>query len=99
MNKTGFVYIMTNADRSVLYTGVTSNLYRRVWEHRNKIFPQSFTSRYKCFMLVYYMQFDQIESAIMEEKRLKGGSRKQKEDLISYQNKEWKDLWIGMESR
>ena len=82
MKRRGAVYIMTNKRDGTLYTGVTSDLKKRVREHRESVFPDSFTSKYKCFKLVYYKQFDRIEDAIAEEKRLKGGSRIAKIKLI-----------------
>lgn len=92
MHKGGAVYIMTNKNNSVLYVGVTSDLRVRVWEHKNKVHPNSFTAKYNCNKLVYYNSFSSIEEAIAEEKRLKGGGRKQKIDLINSINPEWKDL-------
>jgi len=88
---------MSSPNRGVLYIGVTSNLRKRVWEHRNKAYPDSFTSRYNCVMLVYHTGFYSIEEAISEEKRLKGGSRKSKEALIDSMNPEWRDLWPEIE--
>lgn len=92
MHKGGAVYIMTNKNNSVLYVGVTSDLRGRAFEHKNKIHPNSFTAKYNCNKLVYYNSFSSIEEAIVEEKRLKGGGRKQKIDLINSINREWKDL-------
>ena len=89
----GAIYIMTNALKSVLYTGVTSDLIRRIQEHRNKIYPESFTAKYNVVHLVYYRTFSTIEEAISEEKRIKAGNRKQKNILINSINPEWKDLW------
>ncbi len=85
--------MMACPDKTTLYIGVTSNLYNRVWKHRNKYYTNSFTSKYNCVMLVYYSAFDRIEEAIAEEKRLKGCSRQYKESLINSMNQEWKDLW------
>jgi putative endonuclease len=93
MEKTGYVYIMTNPKNKVLYTGVTSGIANRVCEHRLKIHPKSFTARYNCIKLVYYQRFDAIEEAILEEKRIKAGSRRQKEALINAKNPEWQDLF------
>jgi len=93
MNKGGYVYIMTNPKNSVLYTGVTSGIANRVCEHRLKIHPESFTARYNCVKLVYYQRFDTIEEAILEEKRIKAGPRRQKEALINAINPEWQDLF------
>jgi putative endonuclease len=92
MKKAGTVYIMASPNGNVLYTGVTSDLVKRVWQHKTKFYPEGFTAKYNCVMLVYYQQFQRIEDAIAEEKRIKGGSRKQKEDLINAFNREWKDL-------
>ena len=93
MTKGGTVYIMTNVLHSVLYTGVTSDLIMRVQEHKTKAHPESFTARYNVVILVYYNSFSTIEEAILEEKRIKAGSRKQKCLLINSINPEWKDLW------
>ncbi len=98
MKKGGAVYIMSAPDKTALYTGVTSNLPGRVWEHRNKVNPGSFTSKYNCVILVYYCYFDTIEQAIDEEKRIKGGSRKKKIALIESINKDWLDLSDMIES-
>ncbi len=76
----------------MLYIGVTSDLIGRVYEHKTKAFPNSFTAKYNCNKLVYYNGFMTITEAINEEKRLKGGSRKKKIDLINAMNPEWKDL-------
>ena len=84
---------MTNILRTVLYTGVTSDLIMRVQEHKTKAHPESFTARYNVVILVYYKSLPTIEEAILEEKRIKAGSRKQKCLLINSINPEWKDLW------
>ena len=89
----GWVYIMCSVNHSTLYIGVTSNIASRVYEHKHKSFPKSFTSRYNCIKLVYYKRFETIIEAIVEEKRIKGGSRKKKEELIKSINPEWKDLY------
>ena len=91
MGKTMYVYIMTNPNNSVLYTGVTSDLARRVYEHRHKL-VEGFTSRYNVTKLLYYEGFDDPETAIRREKRIKGGSRAKKEDLIEGMNLWWNDL-------
>ncbi|WP_420387754.1 GIY-YIG nuclease family protein [Roseivirga sp.] len=95
MSKGGFVYIMTNKYHTTLYVGVTSDLVSRVIQHREHHSPKSFTARYKCTKLVYYNSFNHIESAIAEEKRLKGGSRQQKLDLIENLNPNWDDLFLN----
>jgi putative endonuclease len=88
----GFVYIMTNDNNSVLYTGVTSNLKERLSQHISKKHPQSFSARYNIRKLVYYERFDIIGEAIKREKQIKGGSRKKKLELINSINPEWIEL-------
>jgi putative endonuclease len=88
----GAVYIMANKRNGTLYTGVTSDLQRRYQEHRANTYPDGFTAKYKCYMLVYYCGFPLIEEAIAEEKRIKGGNRKAKLKLIEDMNPEWRDL-------
>ena len=83
---------MTNKNNTVLYTGVTSNLIGRVWQHKNKSYNDSFTAKYNINKLVYYENFQYIQDAIAAEKRIKAGSRKKKEELIVKQNKNWGDL-------
>jgi len=85
--------MMCSLNHSTLYVGVTSNIASRVYEHKNKFYPISFSARYNCVKLVYYRRFELIVEAITEEKRIKGGSRKKKEDLINGINPEWKDLY------
>jgi putative endonuclease len=89
----GHVYIMCSMNNTTLYVGVTSNLPARMAQHKEKIYPNSFTAKYNCIKLVYYNWFDTIPEAIAEEKRIKGGSRKKKEALINSMNPEWKDLY------
>jgi len=84
---------MTNNNNTTLYTGVTSDLKIRVYQHKNNLFPESFTANYELHKLVYYEGFYQIEEAIAREKQIKGGSRKKKEALINSMNPEWKDLY------
>ena len=84
---------MTNSNNTVLYSGVTSDLLRRVYEHKTGLNKNSFTSRYKIGKLVYYEVFHSIEEAINREKQIKGGNRKKKEKLINIRNPDWKDLW------
>jgi putative endonuclease len=93
MIRGGAVYIMTNFRNGTLYTGVTSDLKSRVYEHKIRWYPGSFTSKYGCFLLVYYQGFNNIEEAIFEEKRIKGSSRQHKIQLIESMNPNWKDLW------
>ena len=93
MQKGGAIYIMTNDSNTVLYTGVTSDLLRRIYQHKEKMDLKCFTYKYNITKLVYYESFDSIEEAIAREKQIKGGSRKKKEILINSVNPEWKDLW------
>ena len=92
MAKQYYVYIMTNEYHTVLYTGVTSNLVKRVHEHRSSSLA-SFTGRYKAGKLVYYEVSDDIRSAISREKQIKGGSRERKVALIEGMNSNWRDLY------
>ena len=91
MNRQYYVYIVTNKGNEVLYTGVTNDLARRVWEHRNGV-AEGFTSRYNAGRLVYYEAFDDSEAAITREKQLKKGPRKRKIALIEASNPGWQDL-------
>jgi len=92
MNKVYFVYVITNKKHSVLYTGVTNNLIKRVYGHKNKV-VKGFSEKYNVNKLVYYEVFDSIETAIMREKQIKAGRRKKKLELINKFNKEWNDLY------
>lgn len=83
---------MTNTHNTVLYTGVTNNLARRVYEHKNGL-GGVFTKKYNVNKLVYYEVGDNIHATIAREKKIKGGSRKKKLDLINSVNPEWKDLF------
>ena len=85
------VYILTNKHNTVLYTGVTNNLSRRVFEHQQKKIG-SFTARYNVNKLVYMETFDYIGDAIAREKQIKGGSRQDKVDMVRSVNPEWNDL-------
>jgi len=87
-----YVYIMTNKANAVLYTGVTNNLRKRVYEHKQKL-VHGFTKKYNVVKLVYYETFADCLSAIQREKQIKGGSRRKKEELINSINKEWRDLY------
>ena len=86
------VYIMTNKGNRVLYTGITSNLFKRVSEHKDKT-GSIFTSSYNVTKLVYYEEYQTMEEAINREKQIKGGSRQKKIDLINSKNPKWKDLY------
>ena len=87
-----FVYIMSSGKNGTLYVGVTNDLRRRVFEHKNKLFPSSFTARYNCDKLVYYENFQYINDALEREKQLKAGTRARKIQLIEYFNPGWIDL-------
>lgn len=93
MERGGLVYILTNKANSVLYTGVTSDIAHRIWQHKNHAYPNSFTAKYNCDKLVYYCFYPTIEEAIAEEKRIKGGSRSAKIKLIESINPHWVDLY------
>ncbi|MBU3679249.1 MAG: GIY-YIG nuclease family protein [Candidatus Kapabacteria bacterium] len=86
------VYILASARNGTLYIGVTSNIVRRVWEHRNHL-VEGFTARYNVTSLVYYELYDTMEVAIAREKQLKKWNRAWKIQLILKTNPEWKDLW------
>ncbi len=88
-----YVYIVTNRRNGTLYTGVTNDLKRRIWEHRNKAMP-GFTAQYGLTQLVYYEEFLDIRWAIDREKQIKAGSRAKKIRLIEAENPEWKDLAV-----
>lgn len=89
---TYFVYILSNKNNTVLYTGFTDDIVRRVDEHKRKEVSKSFTSRYNCDKLVYFENFESTQEAILREKQLKRYRRKWKENLINEENSEWKDL-------
>jgi putative endonuclease len=93
--KTPVVYIMANQKNGTIYTGVTSNLVKRVYEHKNSC-AKGFTSKYECTLLVYYETHDNMDSAITREKQIKAGSRKQKLSLIEKDNPEWNDLYTSI---
>lgn len=86
------IYIMTNKRNGTLYTGVTSDLIKRVYQHKMGQ-AEGFAKRYGCKYLVYYEQHEAMLSAIEREKQIKGGSRKKKLALIESKNPDWKDLY------
>ncbi len=92
MEKGGFVYIMASGRNGTLYIGVTSDLIKRVYEHKNNIFG-GFTKKYGLKDLVYFEVFEEIEEAIKREKVLKGWKRERKIALFEPKNKEWSDLY------
>jgi putative endonuclease len=87
-----FVYIATNKANSVLYTGVTNNIYRRMFEHAEKENPNCFTAKYNVNKLVYVEKTSYVNNALTREKQIKGLTRQKKIDLINAQNPEWADL-------
>ena len=90
MNK-AYTYILASKKEGVLYTGVTSDLFKRVWEHKNNSM-KGFTYKYNVKLLVYYEEFGTIEDAILREKQIKGWVRKKKVDIIEKNNPNWDDL-------
>lgn len=91
-SKQYYIYIATNKINTVLYTGVTNNLIKRMYQHKNKM-VSGFTSKYNINKLVYYEIFNDINEAINREKQIKGGSRKKKIELIKKINPEFRDLY------
>ena len=87
-----YTYMLTNRHNTVLYIGVTNNLVRRTYEHRNKLL-EGFTKRYNLTKLVYFEAAEDIRGAIAREKQLKGWTRAKKERLIATMNPQWNDLW------
>ena len=90
---TYYVYILTNKHKTVLYTGVTRDLVRRVYEHKTHADPNSFTAKYKIDRLVYFEETSDVKAAIEREKQIKGWSRDRKTDLIFEKNPHWVDLY------
>ena len=86
-----YIYILTDRHNKVLYTGVTNNLQRRVFEHKTRVY-KGFSSQNNCNKLVYFEKFQWINDAIAREKQIKGGSRQKKIDLINKLNPAWDDL-------
>jgi len=95
MPKQYCVYILTNPNSTVLYTGVTSDLKRRVHQHRQKL-VKGFTSRYNVHRLVFYEMTEDVLAAIEREKQIKAGSRQRKIDLINGMNPGWQDLYENL---
>lgn len=90
-----YVYIMSNKHNTTLYTGVTNDLQKRVWQHKEKL-VEGFTKKYNIDKLVYFEVFDNVYNAISREKQIKAGSRKKKLVLISKDNREWADLFESL---
>jgi len=92
MDRQYYVYILTNKRNTVLYTGMTNDLKRRVYEHKEKL-VDGFTKKYNITKLVYYEVLEDPENAILRENQIKAGSRQKKIDLINNKNREWLDLY------
>jgi len=92
LTKQYYVYFLTNWDNKVLYVGVTNDLKRRIYEHKHGL-TEGFTRKYNVHKLVYYEVSEEIESAILREKQIKGGSRQKKNELVEKFNPKWEDLW------
>jgi len=92
MDQQYYVYIMSNSTNTVTYTGVTNNLHRRIYEHRNKL-GGGFTTKYHIKKLVYYEVYQDIENAILREKQIKSWSRRNKVKLVNAMNQDWHDLY------
>jgi len=91
-----YVYILASTTNFSVYVGVTKDLVRRVYEHKNHLDSQSFTSRYDVHKLVYFEQTTDIRAALEREKQLKGWRRSKKNALIEKTNPEWKDLYPNL---
>ncbi len=92
MERGGFVYIITNKNNTTLYTGATSNLKSRIYQHKTKALPNSFSARYNLNKLVFYEYYHYIEEAYEREKQIKSWNRKKKLKLINDFNPQWRDL-------
>ena len=90
--KYSYVYILASGYNGTLYIGVTSDLIKRVWQHKNKL-VEGFTNKFNVSVLVYYEELNDIASAILREKQMKKWNRQWKLNLIEKQNHEWKDLY------
>ena len=90
---TYYVYLLTNDHKNVLYTGITNDLIRRVYEHKNHLDKGSFTDRYNVEFLVYYESTSDVKAAIEREKQIKGWNRKRKDKLVASMNPNWEDLY------
>ena len=88
-----YVYILTNSHRNVLYTGITNDLVRRVYEHKHHLDKGSFTAKYNVEYLVYYEVTSDVKTAIEREKQIKGWNRKRKNQLVESTNPDWLDLY------
>ena len=92
MSKEYYIYLLTNKHNTVIYTGVTNDLIRRIYEHKNKL-QKGFTEKYNVDCLVYYEIYNAISDAIKREKQIKGWTRKKKNELVNQFNPTWKDIY------
>ena len=88
-----YVYILANATNVAIYTGVTNNLIRRVWEHKENVDPKSYTAKYHIHKLVYYEETTDVRIALEREKQIKDWNRKRKNQLVESMNPSWRDLY------
>ena len=91
-NKQYYIYLLGNKNNTTIYTGITSDLKRRIWEHKNKT-TKGFSSKYNLYKLLYYEIYNDPENAIIREKQIKSGSREKKIELIESMNPKWIDLY------
>ena len=94
-NKQYYVYLICNNNNTTIYTGITSDLKRRIWEHKNKI-TEGFSSKYNLYKLIYYEIFNDPKNAIIREKQIKSGRREKKIELIESMNPKWIDLYNNL---
>ena len=94
-NKQYYVYLICNKNNTTIYTGITSDIKRRIWEHKNKT-TKGFSSKYNLYKLLYYEIFNDPENAIIREKQIKSGSREKKIELIESMNPKWIDLYDNL---
>ena len=94
-----YVYMLTNYNNTVLYTGVTRDLKCRLWQHANKTNSNCFTAKYNCYKLVFFEATENINAAIAREKQVKGWTRKKKDILVESMNPSWQDLGVELALR
>jgi putative endonuclease len=92
MSKKGYIYLMTNVARTVVYIGVTSDIEQRVWQHKHHYFPNSFTAKYNVTILVYFEEWPCLRDAIAREKEIKKWRREKKHWLIEQRNRNWEEI-------
>ncbi len=97
MRRTFYIYIITNTYNSVIYIGVTNNLFRRITEHKNKTDTNSFSAKYNLWKLVYYEYTEYVSSALDREKEIKKWRREKKNELIKMMNPKWNDLFAEID--